>query len=60
MRLNWIKSIESNDINTLRFITAILGLGESSFRLNERIQEHLTTSKQRYPEYEAHLRNLVR
>ena len=45
LRFHWIKSIESNDIETLRFTRAIFGLGESPFLLNGTIKKHLTKSK---------------
>ena len=53
LRFHWIKSIESNDIEMLRFTRAIFGMGESPFLLNGAMKEHLTTSKQRYPESAA-------
>ena len=53
LRFHWIKSIKSNDIEMLRFTSAIFGMGESPFLLNGTIKEHLTTSKQRYPESAA-------
>ena len=53
-RFHWIKSIESNNIETLWFTRAISGLGQSHFLVNGTIKEHLPTSKQRYPESAAH------
>ena len=58
LRFHWIKSIESNDIETLRFTWAIFGLGESPFLLNGTIKEHLTTSKQCYPKSAAHIEEI--
>ena len=58
LRFHWIKSIESNDIETLRFTIAIFGLGESPFLLNGTVKEHLTTSEQSYPESAAHIEEI--
>ena len=58
MRFHWIKSIESNDTETLRFTRAIFGLGESPFLLNGTIKEYFTTSKQRYPESAAYIEEI--
>ena len=58
LRFHWIKSTESNDIETLRFTRAIFGLGESPFLLNGTIKEHLITSKQRYPESAVHIEEI--
>ena len=49
---------QKNDVETLRFTRAILGLGESPFLLNGTIKEHLTKSKQRYPESAAHIEEI--
>ena len=58
LRFHWIKSIESNDIETLRFTRAIFGLGESPFLLNAVIKGNLTSSKQRYPEFAARIKEI--
>ena len=58
LRFHWIKSIESNDIETLRFTRAIIGLGESPFLLNGVTNEKLTNSKQRYPESAARIKEI--
>ena len=55
LTLHWIKWIESNDIDTLRFTKAIFGFRESPFLRNGTIKAQLTTSKQHYPESEAHI-----
>ena len=51
----WIKNIELNDIELLRFTREIFGFGELPFLLNGTIKEHLTTSNQHYPESVAHI-----
>ena len=58
LRFHWIKSIESNDIETLRFTRAIFRLGESPFLLNGVIKEKLTNSKQRYPKSAARIKEI--
>ena len=58
LRSHWIKSIESNDIEKLRFTRAIFGFGESPFLLNGTIKEHLTISKQHYPESVVHIEEI--
>ena len=58
LRFHWIKSIESNDIETLRFTRAIFGLGESPFLLNAVIKGNLTNSKQRYPEFAGRIKEI--
>ena len=58
LRFHWTKSIKSNDIVTLRLTRAIFGLGESPFLLTGTIKEHLTTSKQCYPESVAHIEEI--
>ena len=50
LHFHWLKRINSDDIEILRFTRAIFGLGESSFLLNAIIKEHLTASKEMYPE----------
>ena len=58
LRSHWIKNIESNDIETLRFTRAIFGLGESPFLFNGTIKDQFTTSKQGYPESAAHIKEI--
>ena len=58
LRFHWIKNIESNGIETLRFTRAIFGLGESPFLLTGTIKEYLTISKQRYSEFAMHIEEI--
>ena len=50
LRFHWVKSMDSDEIETLRFTRAIFGLGQSPFLLNGTVQEHLNTSKKVYPD----------
>ena len=50
LRFHWLKSLESNELETLRFTRAIFGMGESPFLLNGTIREHLQTCKELYPD----------
>ena len=58
LRFHWIKNIESNGLETLRFTRAIFGLGESPFLLTGTIKEYLTISKQRYSEFAVHIEEI--
>ena len=42
----------------LRFTRAIFGFRESPFLRNDTTKGHLTTSKQHYPESEAHIEEI--
>ena len=50
LRFHWLRSIDSNEVETLRFTRALFGLGPSPFLLEGVLEQHLVDWSDRRPE----------
>lgn len=50
LRFHWLKNIETNEVETLRFTRALFSLGPSPFLLGGVIKQHLDTWSPKQPE----------
>ena len=56
LRFHWLKDLNSNEVEVLRFTRVVFGLTPSPFLLNGVIQQHLDGLEARYPKYVAEIR----
>ena len=55
LRFHWLRSIDSNEVETLRFTRALFGLGPSLFLLGGVFEQHLVGWSDRRPENVAEI-----
>ena len=58
IRFHWIKTKDSEQVETLRFTEAIFGLGESTFLLSTTINTHIDVSKETYREFAENIEEI--
>lgn len=55
LRFHWLQSVESNEVETLRFTRALFGLGLSPFLLGGVIEQHLIGWNEKRPDMVAEI-----
>ena len=55
LRFHWLRSVDSNEVETLRFTRALFGLGPSPFLLGGVIEQHLAGWSEKLPESVAEI-----